>query len=92
MSGISWDASQIEKPNMTENYQLLEKAEEAAKQRIFEIFSNLSLKGNAVGDQADIVLPRRGLITRHSLSRAKNVLQKKGPFVLIKFFRNYVNR
>lgn len=92
MSGISWDASQIEKPNMTENFQLLEKAEEAAKQRIFEIFSNLSLKGNAVGDQADIVLPRRGLITRHSLSRAKNVLLKKGPFVLIKFFRNYVNR
>lgn len=92
MSGVSWDESQVEMPNIQENFKILENAELEAKARVHEIFSNLELPPYVEGESDMLVLPRRALITKHSILRAKSVLMQKGPLVLFKFLHNYINR
>jgi hypothetical protein len=92
MSGVSWDESQVEMPNIEENFKILENAELEAKARVQEIFSNLELPAYVEGESDMLELPRRGLITKHSILRAKSVLKQKGPLVLFKFLHNYINR
>jgi len=92
MSGISWNPKVIIQPDAKKNLKLLQEVESEAQEKINLIFSSLVLKSQAPIGQLKIVLPRRRRVTRHSLIRARAVLFKKGPIVLLRFTWNYLFR
>jgi len=90
-SGISWNPREILKPDAPANLRILKEAEVKSKEDIFSIFSNLKISPN-VPRAHQIRLPKRSLITRHSLTRGVKVLFQKGPIVFARFLKNYLDR
>ena len=90
-SGISWNAGEILKPDAPKNLEILKEAEVTSKEDISRIFSNLK-STSSVTRAYQIRLPKRRLITRHSLTRGVKVFFQKGPIVFARFLKNYVDR
>lgn len=92
MKGVSWDENHLETPDSEYNLNVLKEAELQSKKQLKQIFMTLDLGKNPYNLDQRIQFPRRGIITKHSLSRAKSVLIQKGPMALSRFFLNYVFR
>ena len=90
-SGISWNKKEIVKPDASKNLTILRAAEVKSKEDISRIFSNLG-SNSKVSEAHEIKLPKRSLVTRHSLTRGVKVLVQKGPIVFARFLKNYLDR
>jgi hypothetical protein len=90
-SGIAWSEDEIHPPDIVQNLKILKDAEMSSKVKLIEIFNNLDF-GPVIPPSGPIKVPRRGLFTRHSLSRGFQVLTQKGPIVFIRFLKNYISR
>jgi hypothetical protein len=91
LSGVSWDSDKIELPDVERNLLILQRAEIKSREDIQDIFKDLKVV-KSVQSSRCVKLPRRGLLTRHSLSRGFQVLTQKGPIVFLRFLKNYMGR
>ena len=89
-SGISWDENEIAQPDIEKNFRLLEIASLKSETELVRIFSSLKLVNSGALDL--IRIPKNGIITTHSVSRALKILTQKGPFVFFRFLWNYIAR
>lgn len=93
MVGVVWDNAQVLPANSSLNIDILKGAEKKANQNIVSSFTNVHLSQNRDYNQnKGIRLPKRGLITKHSVDRGLILLKQKGIKVFIRFFLNYANR
>lgn len=91
-TGISWDSKDIQIPDVDFNRQALISAEVQVPDNIQSIFEQLELNLKKKLIKGGARIPRRGFITRHSIKRAKIILQQKGLKALVRFFFNYMKR
>lgn len=90
-SGISWSKENLEYPDVKSNFEILKKAEVDSKNNLKMLFESLEFETN-LNRKIRVKLPRRGLVTFHSLSRGYNILAQKGPIVFLRFLKNYIGR
>jgi hypothetical protein len=91
-SGVSWNTLEIPALDVESNRKVLSAAESRVKETLNGIFLNFEFAEPAVREEAFLSLPRRGLVTAHSLKRAKVVFDQLGTKAFFKFFLNYINR
>jgi hypothetical protein len=91
-SGVSWSTLEISTPDVESNRKILSAAEAQVKDSLNIIFQNLEFAPLELNKRLSLRLPRRGIITVHSLKRAKVVFDQLGTKALFKFFLNYINR
>jgi hypothetical protein len=90
-SGISWNAEELIKPDVEENFSILKLAEKNSKKNISRIFNDLHFDSKD-SKAYRVRLPKRRLLTKHSISRGILIFLQKGPAIFIRFLKNYVRR
>jgi hypothetical protein len=90
-SGVSWQEKELNKPDMAKNLMILKNVEKNTTLKVRQIIKELEF--NVTSEFVEpVIIPRRGVFTRHSVNRGLMVFTKKGPLVFARFLRNYIGR